>query len=145
MAVNGVDVVEQLRGRMKFFHVGDRLRNDLGKACEQMSASEARHIQDKDTINGLLGIIGNKGIKLTRTWSGFVDMTPDFLPIIGPVDKPKGLYLATGFSGHGFALGPIVGKMMADLVIEGQTSMSIHSFRPSRFAEGRVRVPKRLM
>ena len=86
-----------------------------------------------------------KGIKLTRTWSGFVDMTPDFLPIIGPVDKPKGLYLATGFSGHGFALGPIVGKVMADLVIEGQTSMSIHSFRPSRFAEGQVQVPKRLI
>jgi uncharacterized protein (UPF0261 family) len=66
MAGNDMDVVEQLRGRMKFYHVGDPVRQDMGKACEQMSASEARHIQDKDTINGLLDIIGNKGIKLTR-------------------------------------------------------------------------------
>ena len=59
MAVNGVDVVEQLRGRMKFYHVGDPLRNDLGKACEQMESY-------RDTINGLLDIMGMEGIKLTR-------------------------------------------------------------------------------
>ena len=59
MAVNGVDAVEQLRGRMKFYHVGDPLRNDLGKACEQMESY-------RDTINGLLDIMGMEGIKLTR-------------------------------------------------------------------------------
>ena len=59
MTVNGVDIVEQLRGRMKFYHVGDPLRNDLGKACEQIATY-------KDTINELLDIMGNKGIKLTR-------------------------------------------------------------------------------
>ena len=44
MTVNGVDIVEQLRGRMKFYHVGDPIRNDLGRAC--------------DTINELLGQSG---------------------------------------------------------------------------------------
>jgi hypothetical protein len=42
MAVNGMDVVEQLRGRMKFYHVGDPVRRDMKRAC--------------DTINELLGI-----------------------------------------------------------------------------------------
>jgi hypothetical protein len=42
MTVNGVDIVEQLRGRMKFYHVGDPIRKDMGRAC--------------DTINELLGV-----------------------------------------------------------------------------------------
>ena len=86
-----------------------------------------------------------KGLRLTRTWGGYVDMTPDFLPIIGPVKDIKGFYLATGFSGHGFAAGPIVGKLMADLIVDGRTSVDINSFRPSRFAEEKTPVPPRLM
>ena len=86
-----------------------------------------------------------KGLRLTRTWGGYVDMTPDFLPIIGPVKGIEGFYLATGFSGHGFAAGPIVGKLMADLIVDGTTSVDINSFRPSRFAEEKTPVPPRLM
>ncbi len=86
-----------------------------------------------------------KGLRLTKTWGGYVDMTPDFLPIIGPVNGIEGFYLATGFSGHGFAAGPIVGKLMADLIIDGRTSVDINSFRPSRFAEEKTPVPPRLM
>ena len=86
-----------------------------------------------------------KGLRLTKTWGGYVDMTPDFLPIIGPVNGIEGFYLATGFSGHGFAAGPIVGKLLADLIIDGTTSVDINSFRPSRFAEEKTPVPPRLM
>ena len=86
-----------------------------------------------------------KGLRLTRTWGGYVDMTPDFLPIIGPVKDIEGFYLATGFSGHGFAAGPIVGKLMADLIVDGRTSVDINSFRPSRFVEEKTPVPPRLM
>lgn len=86
-----------------------------------------------------------RGLRLTRTWGGYVDMTPDFLPILGAVERIKGFYIATGFSGHGFAVGPIVGKLMAELIIDGSTSVDMTSFRPSRFAEGRTSVPPRLM
>lgn len=86
-----------------------------------------------------------QGLRLTRTWGGFVDMTPDFLPILGAVERIKGFYVATGFSGHGFAVGPIVGKLMAELIIDGRTSLDITSFRPGRFAEGKTPVPPRLM
>ena len=86
-----------------------------------------------------------QGLRLTRTWGGYVDMTPDFLPILGAVERIKGFYVATGFSGHGFAVGPIVGKLMAELIVDGSTSVDITSFRPERFAEGKTPVPPRLM
>ena len=86
-----------------------------------------------------------QGLRLTRTWGGYVDMTPDFLPILGAVERIKGFYVATGFSGHGFAVGPIVGKLMAELIVDGSTSVDITSFRPDRFAEGKTPVPPRLM
>ena len=86
-----------------------------------------------------------KGLRLTRTWGGYVDMTPDFLPILGAIENIEGFYVATGFSGHGFAVGPIVGKLMAELIIDGSTSVDITSFSPSRFAEGKTPVPPRLM
>ena len=86
-----------------------------------------------------------QGLRLTRTWGGYVDMTPDFLPILGAVERIKGFYVATGFSGHGFAVGPIVGKLMAELIIDGRTSLDITSFKPARFAEGNTPIPPRLM
>ena len=42
MAVNGVDIVEQLRGRMKFYHVGDPVRKDMGAACEEIDELRVR-------------------------------------------------------------------------------------------------------
>lgn len=86
-----------------------------------------------------------QGFRLTKTWGGYVDMTPDFLPILGAIESIKGFYVATGFSGHGFAVGPIVGKLMAELIIDGRTSVDITSFKPSRFAEGNIPIPPRLM
>ncbi|MFQ5874790.1 MAG: NAD(P)/FAD-dependent oxidoreductase [Dehalococcoidia bacterium] len=86
-----------------------------------------------------------KGVTLTRSWAGYVDLTPDLLPVIGQLEKPKGLYVASGFSGHGFVLGPIVGKILSELVLDGGTSLPLHTFRPTRFAERKVSMPERLM
>ncbi|MEE9198839.1 MAG: FAD-binding oxidoreductase, partial [Dehalococcoidia bacterium] len=86
-----------------------------------------------------------KGARIQRHWAGYVDMTPDFLPVLGKVARPEGLYLATGFSGHGFTVGPIVGKLMAELIVDGKTSLPLHTFRASRFSEEKVSMPRRLM
>ena len=43
-----------------------------------------------------------RGKKIARMWGGYIDITPDFLPIIGALDKPRGFIIATGFCGHGF-------------------------------------------
>jgi hypothetical protein len=50
---------------------------------------------------------------VTKSWAGNIDMTPDMIPVIGPVDEVQGLVVASGFSGHGFVLGPIAGKFKA--------------------------------
>src|SRR5205814_4777028 len=49
-------------------------------------------------------------------WAGIYDVTPDWQPLIGPVPGLAGLYLAVGFSGHGFKLSPMVGEWLADLI-----------------------------
>ncbi|CAH0291498.1 NAD(P)/FAD-dependent oxidoreductase [Rhodococcoides fascians] len=75
--------------------------------------------------------------RITSSYVGAYDVTPDYNPIIGP-SPADGLFLATGFSGHGFKISPAVGKLVADLLIDGVTTLpnvNPQDFRHSRFAE----------
>lgn len=73
---------------------------------------------------------------IQRYWAGRIDATPDALPVLGEVDRPKGFIFATGFSGRGFGMGPIAGLLMSELIVEGRPSLDIHKMRYSRFREG---------
>ncbi|MEE9323961.1 MAG: FAD-binding oxidoreductase, partial [Dehalococcoidia bacterium] len=77
-----------------------------------------------------------KGLKVVKTWAGFWDLTPDMIPVLGEVKQPKGLFVAAGFSGHGFALGPITGRILSELIVDGRSSLPIDAFNPSRFVKG---------
>lgn len=59
---------------------------------------------------------GLKGIGVQATWAGFIDSTPDGVPVIEESDALPGFILAAGFSGHGFGIGPAAGHLAADLV-----------------------------
>jgi sarcosine oxidase subunit beta len=75
--------------------------------------------------------------RITSSYVGAYDVTPDYNPIIGPSPAP-GLFLATGFSGHGFKISPAVGKLVADLLLDGATTLpnvDARDFRYARFAE----------
>ena len=73
---------------------------------------------------------------LVETWVGPYDVTPDWNPVLGSVPGFEGLYLAFGFSGHGFKLSPAIGVCLAQSVL-GQTPLeSLHPYRLSRFEEG---------
>jgi glycine/D-amino acid oxidase-like deaminating enzyme len=74
-------------------------------------------------------------VRIARAWAGIIDTLPDLIPVLGPTPVP-GFLFATGFSGHGFAMGPIVGRLMAELICEGRTSLDIAPLRFARFAEG---------
>ncbi len=76
-----------------------------------------------------------RGANFLRTWAGTLEMTPDKVPIIGPVNGIQGYLLASGFSGHGFCLSPIAGKLLSELIVDGEPSIPLHEFRLSRFAE----------
>lgn len=77
-----------------------------------------------------------RDIKVSRSWAGYIDTTPDVMPIIGTVPTVNGLVIATGFSGHGFAMGPIAGRLVSELLVDGEPSLDLHAFRFTRFAEG---------
>lgn len=75
--------------------------------------------------------------ELAAGYAGLYTNTPDSHPIMDRVDGIDGLYLCTGFSGHGFKLSPMVGVLMAELIGDGAaTTMDISPLRFSRFADG---------
>lgn len=76
---------------------------------------------------------------VTHTYAGVYDVPPDWNPVIAPVG-PSGLVLAAGFAGHGFKISPAVGDLVADLVLEGDSTdpdIPASDFRLERFAEGK--------
>lgn len=77
--------------------------------------------------------------RLASSYAGCYDITPDYNPIIGPAPA-EGLFLAVGFSGHGFKISPAVGRLAADLLLDGISSdpaVDGNDFRYSRFDEGK--------
>jgi len=76
------------------------------------------------------------GISLAETWAGMIDITPDVVPVIDAIDQLPGLYLASGFSGHGFGIGPAAGRVVADLVLGRPVGHDLSRFRFSRFSDG---------
>lgn len=80
-------------------------------------------------------------IRFERTWAGYIDATPDMLPVIDRVDQPEGLVLVTGFSGHGFGLGPVAGLVASQLALNETPTHDLHAFRYSRFYEGEKVMP----
>lgn len=71
--------------------------------------------------------------KLTQMWGGLMDVTPDAVPVIAPVGSLPGFYLCTGFSGHGFGIGPGAGALMADLITGATPCVDPEPFRMERF------------
>jgi sarcosine oxidase subunit beta len=71
------------------------------------------------------------------SWSGIYDVTPDWHPAIGKVTDR--VYVAAGFSGHGFKLAPAVGVALAELIVDGAaTSFDLTPLAPERFARGEL-------
>jgi glycine/D-amino acid oxidase-like deaminating enzyme len=69
-----------------------------------------------------------------RGYAGAFDISPDWMPILDETPV-RGLYVAVGMSGHGFKLSPAVGRLMADLVTRGESSLTdLGAFRLDRFA-----------
>lgn len=77
-------------------------------------------------------------LRIRRAWAGLIDSTPDAVPVIGEAGRPRGFIFATGFSGHGFGIGPAVGKLLAELIVDGKPSIDIEHLSYGRFAEGRT-------
>ncbi|MGE0211292.1 MAG: NAD(P)/FAD-dependent oxidoreductase, partial [Parvibaculaceae bacterium] len=77
-----------------------------------------------------------RSTRIEESWAGLIDATPDILPVISGVENIPGLYLSTGYSGHGFGIGPGAGRLTADLVANRKPIVDPKPFRFSRFSDG---------
>ena len=139
------------------FHLGRPFLRDLagllpGAAAGRRPLTWDRHLDPSPNpakverslaeLRALYPSLGE--LAVTRSWAGHIDATPDAIPVVGEAG-PAGLVLATGFTGHGFAMGPIVGRLVAELVTDGRPSLDLRPFRFARFAEGAVGRPRSVL
>jgi sarcosine oxidase subunit beta len=76
---------------------------------------------------------------LLSHWAGLYEVTPDAHPILGRIPTLKGFYLMAGFSGHGLMHGPVIGRLMAEEILEGRArTVNIDPFRYDRFLGGEL-------
>jgi glycine/D-amino acid oxidase-like deaminating enzyme len=86
-----------------------------------------------------------RDMKVAETWGGVIDVTPDGVPVISGVDTIPGFFIATGFTGHGFGIGPGAGRLMAEIVAGETPVVDPTPFRYSRFTDGTRPVPSPLV
>ncbi len=72
-------------------------------------------------------------LALIRTFAGITEYTPDGEPYIGAVPGVSGLLVAAGFHGQGFCVGPMAGKILAELIEGHESPVSLAPFQPDRF------------
>ncbi|GGL72781.1 NAD(P)/FAD-dependent oxidoreductase [Wenxinia marina] len=75
-------------------------------------------------------------VRLANAWAGMIDTMPDVVPVVDRVAEVPGLTIATGMSGHGFGIGPGMGRVVADLVRGRPPGHDLTRFRLSRFTDG---------
>jgi glycine/D-amino acid oxidase-like deaminating enzyme len=101
-----------------------------------LDPAPARASLDKAGANIAAAFPAFKGVKIAERWAGLIDVTPDAVPVISPVEALPGFFVATGFSGHGFGIGPGAGRLMADLVAGDTPLVDPAPFRFARFSDG---------
>ncbi len=78
---------------------------------------------------------------LQNAWAGMIDTIPDVVPVVDRVAAIPGLTIATGMCGHGFGIGPGMGRVVADLVADRDPGHDLGRFRLGRFTDGSVLEP----
>lgn len=96
---------------------------------------------DQDLVAEALGRLhaaypALRDVRIAQAWGGVIDATADAVPVISAVDALPGFYLSTGYSGHGFGIGPGAGRLMADLVAGDTPVVDPHPFRYARLVDG---------
>ncbi|MEO3993627.1 MAG: FAD-binding oxidoreductase [Desulfurococcaceae archaeon TW002] len=79
------------------------------------------------------------GVNLLRVWIGYYEVTPDHHPIVGEVPHIENLVTATGFSGHGYMMAPVIGEELKNIILEGKPKIpETKELRLERFEEGKL-------
>jgi sarcosine oxidase subunit beta len=79
-----------------------------------------------------------KDLRVVRQWAGLYTMSPDRQPIYSKAGNVEGFYMSTGFSGHGFMLGPVTGVVMSEMILGEKPSLPIEKLGLDRFEKGEL-------
>jgi glycine/D-amino acid oxidase-like deaminating enzyme len=79
-----------------------------------------------------------RDVSVAKSWAGMIDVMPDAIPVISGIDKLPRFFIATGFSGHGFGIGPGAGRLMADMVMDAPPQVGSTPLRSSRLVSRRL-------
>lgn len=117
-------------------HLGNGrvLASDLSAAGDPDGNAIRWRAHVKDTARRLLPVL--EYVTYPVLVEGFYDVTPDHQPLIAPVQE--GLWVAAGFSGHGFMIAPAVGRIVAEAVLTGVYDAALESFALDRFGRGNL-------
>jgi sarcosine oxidase subunit beta len=121
-----------------YFHrEGEGVLMGMGDPAEQPSFNDEVDwaFLEKLTATGVARYPALAEASILSAWAGLYEVTPDHNALLGPTPELEGFFLATGFSGHGFMHGPIIGEIIADLIVGRQPSIDISAFRPDRFSD----------
>lgn len=99
-----------------------------------IEANRERAMKTSDAVRQLFA--GAEAIEIVKSWAGRIDVLPDALPVLDAPREINGLIVATGFSGHGFGLGPAVGRHVARLAGGTEPAEILAPLRFDRFARG---------
>jgi glycine/D-amino acid oxidase-like deaminating enzyme len=128
----------------------DQLMRGTNWRLDKPSPFEAERVRDPapdmSLVNSALAALIEsnpelKGIEIAEAWGGTIDCTPDTIPVISPVDALPGFFLATGFSGHGFGIGPAAGKLAAEIIAGDTPFMDPAAYSYERLIDGRPLAP----
>jgi glycine/D-amino acid oxidase-like deaminating enzyme len=87
-----------------------------------------------DTIQGLVAnLIPDLVPVVVRTGTHLDAYTPDGQPLIGPLNSSGNVLAAAGFSGRGFKMAPVIGRILAELALNGASRIGVSRWRPRRF------------
>jgi sarcosine oxidase subunit beta len=116
--------------------IGGGFRGRPDPVRETATLDFAQLAENAATAAGLFPLMAEA--RIVRCWAGIEAEMPDQIPVIGPSSTSDGVFHAFGFSGHGFQLGPIVGRILVELMTQGTTDLPIAPFAITRFLERRV-------
>jgi glycine/D-amino acid oxidase-like deaminating enzyme len=127
----------------------EELRTVRRWSLDEATPFEAVRVLDPDPKPGILkearSLLAKAfpvfaGMQMAESWAGLMDVTPDAVPVIDQVGHIPGFFVASGFSGHGFGIGPGAGRLMADMVAGDRPVVDPTPFRLSRFPRTQSRL-----